>query len=64
MSLDIRLMSPSDLDVALGWARDEGWNPGLDDAAPFYAQDPTGFLMGWLDNEPIGAAFLRPAMRS
>jgi GNAT superfamily N-acetyltransferase len=54
MSLDIRLMSPSDLDVALGWARDEGWNPGLDDAAPFYAQDPTGFLMGWLDNEPIG----------
>jgi hypothetical protein len=47
-------MSRADLDVALGWARDEGWNPGIDDAEPFYAQDPTGFLMGWLDDEPIG----------
>jgi GNAT superfamily N-acetyltransferase len=53
MSFDIRPMSRADLDVALGWARDEGWNPGLDDADPFYAQDPTGFLMGWLDGEPI-----------
>jgi GNAT superfamily N-acetyltransferase len=54
MSYDIRPMSRSDLDMALGWARDEGWNPGLDDAEPFYTQDPRGFLMGWLDDEPIG----------
>ncbi len=54
MSFDIRPMSRADLDVALGWARDEGWNPGLDDGDAFYAQDPTGFLMGWLDGEPIG----------
>jgi GNAT superfamily N-acetyltransferase len=54
MSLDIRPMSRGDLDVALGWAHDEGWNPGLDDAAPFFAQDPTGFLMGWLGNVRIG----------
>ncbi|MEO7223591.1 MAG: GNAT family N-acetyltransferase [Devosia sp.] len=47
-------MSRADLDVALGWARDEGWNPGLDDGDAFYAQDPSGFLMGWLDGEPIG----------
>jgi GNAT superfamily N-acetyltransferase len=53
MSFDIRLMSRADLDVALGWAREEGWNPGLDDAGAFYAQDPTGFFMGWLDDEPI-----------
>lgn len=53
MSFEIRPMSRADLDVALGWARDEGWNPGLDDADSFHAQDPSGFLMGWLDGRPI-----------
>jgi hypothetical protein len=53
MSYDIRPMSRSDLDMALGWAREEGWNPGLDDADAFYAQDPSGFLMGRLDDEPV-----------
>lgn len=48
MNLSIKPMTRADLDVALGWARDEGWNPGLDDAGAFYAQDPSGFLMGWL----------------
>lgn len=48
MKLDIRPMSRADLEAALGWARAEGWNPGLDDAGPFHAQDPSGFLMGWL----------------
>jgi hypothetical protein len=48
-------MSRADLDVALAWAREEGWNPGLDDADPFYAQDPSGFLMGRLDGEPIAS---------
>ncbi len=54
MSFDIRPMSRADLDVALGWARDEGWNPGLDDSAPFHAQDPSGFLMGWIGTVRIG----------
>jgi GNAT superfamily N-acetyltransferase len=54
MNLDIRPMSRADLDVALGWARDEGWNPGLDDSAPFHAQDPSGFLMGWIGTVRIG----------
>ncbi len=53
MSYDIRPMSRADLDMALGWAREEGWNPGLDDATSFHTQDPGGFLMGWLDGEPI-----------
>lgn len=47
-------MSRADLEVALGWARDEGWNPGLDDVGPFHAQDPSGFLMGWLGTVRIG----------
>jgi hypothetical protein len=54
MKLDIRPMSRADLDVALRWARDEGWNPGLDDAGPFFAQDPAGFLMGWLGTVRVG----------
>lgn len=54
MNLSIKPMSRADLDVALGWARDEGWNPGLDDAGAFYAQDPSGFLMGWLGTVRVG----------
>jgi len=32
----------------------EGWNPGLHDAACFYATDPGGFLVGRLDGRPVG----------
>lgn len=35
------------------WAAKEGWNPGLYDADAFYATDPKGFLIGFLDNQPI-----------
>jgi GNAT superfamily N-acetyltransferase len=54
MKLDILPMTRADLEVALGWARDEGWNPGLDDVGPFHAQDPSGFLMGWLGTVRVG----------
>ena len=54
MQLDIRPATAADLDTALGWAREEGWNPGLDDAGPFHAADPEGLLLGWLGAEPIG----------
>ena len=49
----IRAMSRSELELAIGWARDEGWNPGLHDATPFHAADPGGFLVGMLDGRPI-----------
>lgn len=35
-------------------ARREGWNPGMDDATPFYKTDPTGFFIGKLNHDPIG----------
>ena len=54
MKLDIRPMSRADLEAALIWARDEGWNPGLDDVGPFFAQDPSGFLMGYIGTVRIG----------
>ncbi len=48
-------MTPPDLERALNWAAQEGWNPGLEDATAFYAADPEGFLMGWLGDTPIAA---------
>ena len=51
----IKPMTREDLAVAVDWAAAEGWNPGLHDADCFYAADPSGFLMGWLDEQPIAA---------
>ncbi|MDH3666437.1 MAG: GNAT family N-acetyltransferase [Paracoccaceae bacterium] len=55
MTLSIRPMTPADLDTAIGWAAAEGWNPGLADASAFLAEDPGGFLMGWLGDEPVSS---------
>ena len=52
---EIRAMSRAELELAIGWARDEGWNPGLHDATPFHATDPEGFLVGLLDGRPVGS---------
>jgi hypothetical protein len=48
-------MTQADLAAVLGWARDEGWNPGLDDAAAFHAADPEGFLLLEHDGAPAAA---------
>ncbi|WP_432735965.1 GNAT family N-acetyltransferase [Maridesulfovibrio sp. FT414] len=50
----IRNMTRSELDWAVDMAANEGWNPGLNDADAFYAQDPEGFLVGLLNGSPIG----------
>ena len=34
-----------ELEEILDWAADEGWNPGLEDAAAFYGTDPEGFFV-------------------
>ena len=49
----IRKMTRRDLDIAFDWMAKEGWNPGLHDAEAFYAVDPKGFFMGFINNEPI-----------
>jgi|JI10StandDraft_1071094.scaffolds.fasta_scaffold517762_2 hypothetical protein len=51
----IGVMSPADLDRAIDWAADEGWNPGLADALAFRAADPTGFLMAWVAGRPAAS---------
>ncbi len=49
----IRSMSQGDLATAIGWAREEGWNPGHEDLEPFYAADPGGYFMGHVGEEPV-----------
>jgi ribosomal protein S18 acetylase RimI-like enzyme len=66
--LRIRTMGSADLAQAIGWAAQEGWNPGLHDAQTFHAADPEGFLVGEQGGLPVacisvvrygaGAAFL------
>lgn len=41
----LRLMSREELSTVIGWAAEEGWNPGLDDVAPFHDTDPAGFFV-------------------
>lgn len=54
-TLTIRGMDEADLREVVGWARAEGWNPGLGDAAAFHAADPEGFLLGEIKGAPVGA---------
>ena len=57
-SLHIRPMLPAEVPLAVDWAAAEGWNPGLDDAAPFAAADPDGFLVGTIESEPVATISL------
>jgi GNAT superfamily N-acetyltransferase len=50
----IRTMRPGEIELALEWARQEGWNPGVDDALDFYNTDPSGFLVGVVREVPVG----------
>lgn len=50
----IRRMQRAEVNLAIEWAAAEGWNPGLQDAECFHAADPDGFLIGCLEDEPVG----------
>ncbi len=51
----VRPMRPGELELVLEWARQEGWNPGLDDSLAFHAADPSGFFVGALGEVPVGS---------
>lgn len=50
----IRPMTRTEVDIAIEWAAREGWNPGIHDRDCFYAADAGGFLVGLLDERPVG----------
>ncbi|WP_125559581.1 GNAT family N-acetyltransferase [Pseudoalteromonas rubra] len=49
----IRTMTRDEVNLAIDWAAQEGWNPGLEDAHCYYQADPQGFLIGLLNDEPV-----------
>jgi GNAT superfamily N-acetyltransferase len=51
----IKTMTRKEVDIAIGWAAAEGWNPGLYDADCFYTADSGGFLMGLVGDEPVAS---------
>ena len=50
-----RTMSRDEVALAIEWAAEEGWNPGLHDAETFPAADPQGFFVGTLNGEAVAA---------
>lgn len=53
-ALTLRLMTEHEALRLVGWAAEEGWNPGLHDAQVFWATDPEAFVAAELDGELIG----------
>lgn len=53
-ALTLRLMSEDECRRLVGWAADEGWNPGLHDAELFWAADPDGFVAAEVDGQLVG----------
>ncbi|MFK8035115.1 MAG: GNAT family N-acetyltransferase [Hyphomicrobiales bacterium] len=51
----IKKANLTEFSTAIRWAAEEGWNPGLDDLKTFYSTDPDGFLMGWINDEPVSS---------
>lgn len=54
MNLEVTPAGLEGVRTMLDWAAAEGWNPGLEDAEPFHATDPGGFLLARLAGEPVG----------
>ena len=49
----IRTMTRKEVEIAVEWAAQEGWNPGLHDAACYFTADPAGFFIGLLGDEAV-----------
>ena len=52
--LVIRPMTEAEARTLVGWAHEEGWNPGNSDAALFWQTDPEGFVAAEWNGELIG----------
>jgi len=49
----IRPLDRTEVELHIGWAAAEGWNPGRHDGECFFAADANGFLAGFLGDTPI-----------
>ncbi|WP_216900355.1 GNAT family N-acetyltransferase [Synechococcus sp. CCY 9618] len=53
-SLTIRRLQNADIPTVTGWARQEGFAPGVGDVAIYRQTDRQGLWVGWLGREPVG----------
>ena len=49
----IKIATQKEVGIAIDWAAQEGWNPGLNDAQCFYHADSEGFLIGFLGEQAV-----------
>lgn len=49
----IRSMRADEIQLAIDWAAQQGWNPGIHDAQTFYQADNNGFFIGEIDGQAI-----------
>lgn len=49
----VRKLELVEVEQLIGWAAAEGWNPGLNDTAAFFATDPEGFIGAFVDGEMV-----------
>jgi ribosomal-protein-alanine N-acetyltransferase len=52
--LTIRPLLSTDIPTVTGWARREGFAPGVGDVGIYRQTDRQGLWVGWLGNEPVG----------
>ena len=57
-TFDFRKLTLNHLRELVSWAKQEGWNPGLEDAELFYLADPDGFYGYFKEEELIGGGSL------
>lgn len=55
MDVEIRTATADQMPLLQQWALREGWGAGRDDTVAFRAADPEGFLLAWIDGEPVGS---------
>lgn len=58
--ITIRPMTKAEVVIAVDWADQEGWNPGLSDGDCYYAVDPKAFYAVLLDGRLIGSFSIMP----
>ncbi|MEO9527248.1 GNAT family N-acetyltransferase [Roseibium sp.] len=51
--LKVRPLRQDEIHIPIEMAKEEGWNPGLEDGPAFHAADPTGFLAGEIDGKLV-----------